>query len=106
MRFDDFRGLSIWRVILSLSASVFWLAMGSPAVAEGDPESQAIAERIAGAIRFETVSYENPEDFHRRVEIGDYLNPDAAGWAYSHPDQIEAFRSQYYEGGGIEFGEE
>ena len=25
----------------------------------------------------------------RRVEIGDYLNPDAAGWAYNHADEIE-----------------
>ena len=64
-----------------------------------------IVDMLAGVLSWQDI-YENPEDFHRRVEIGDYLNPDAAGWAYSHPDQIEAFRSQYYEGGGIEFGEE
>jgi hypothetical protein len=46
---------------------------------------------------------ENPDNFYKRVEIGDYLNPDAAGWAYNHADAIENFRDFYYEGGGMAF---
>jgi len=42
---------------------VLWLVVGGPALAEGDAASRAIAERIAGAVRFETVSYEDAADF-------------------------------------------
>ena len=61
-----------------------------------------IADMLLGVLSWKDI-YQNPDDFHRRVEIGDYLNPDAAGWAYSHPEEIEMFRTQYYEGGGIAF---
>jgi hypothetical protein len=64
-----------------------------------------IVDMLAGVLSWKDI-YGNPDDFHRRVEIGDYLNPDAAGWAYGNPEQIEGFRTQYYEGGGIEFGDE
>jgi carboxypeptidase PM20D1 len=45
-------------------AALVWLSIVMPLGGEAaDPESQAVAERLAGAIRFETVSYENPDDF-------------------------------------------
>jgi hypothetical protein len=31
------------------------------------------------------------------------LNPDAAGWAYNHPEEIDTFRKWYYDKGGIAF---
>jgi len=50
--------------------------LGMPAVASADEAlSAAIAERLAGAIRFETVSYENDADFRGEPfdELEDYL---------------------------------
>jgi hypothetical protein len=66
-----------------------------------------IADMLQGVVSWADI-HENPDDFYRRVEIGDYLNPDAAGWAYNHPDEIANFRAFYYTGGGIdfEFGDE
>ena len=54
-----------------------------------------IVDMLLGVLSWQDI-YENPQDFHRRVEIGDYLNPDAAGWAYSHPNEIERFREENY----------
>ena len=61
-----------------------------------------IADMLVGVLSWADI-HENPDDFYRRVEIGDYLNPDAAGWAYNHNDEIDTFRKWYYTGGGIEF---
>lgn len=61
-----------------------------------------IADMLVGVLSWADI-HENPEDFHRRVEVGDYLNPDAASWAYNHPGEIETFRQWYYDDGGIAF---
>ncbi len=61
-----------------------------------------LADMLAGVVSWADI-HENPDDFYRRVEIGDYLNPDAAGWAYNHPDEIDTFRAYYYTGGGMDF---
>ena len=61
-----------------------------------------IAEMLLGVLSWEDI-HENPENFHARVEIGDYLNPDAASWAYNHDADVEHFRSYYYTGGGMTF---
>jgi hypothetical protein len=61
-----------------------------------------LVEMLFGVLSWKDI-HENPDDFYRRVEIGDYLNPDAAGWAYGHSDEIDTFRSWYYSEGGIEF---
>ena len=61
-----------------------------------------LADMLVGVLSWADI-HENPDDFYRRVEIGDYLNPDAAGWAYNHSDEIDTFRKWYYTGGGIEF---
>jgi len=63
---------------------------------------EEMAGMLLGVLSWEDI-HENPDDFYRRVEIGDYLNPDAAGWAYNHPDEVESFRSFYYTGGGMAF---
>ncbi len=64
-----------------------------------------IADMLLGVLSWADI-HENPDDFYRRVEIGDYLNPDAAGWAYNHPEEIDEFRAFYYTGGGMMFEEE
>ena len=61
-----------------------------------------VAEMLLGVLSWADI-HENPDNFYKRVEIGDYLNPDAAGWAYNHADEIENFRDFYYEGGGMAF---
>ncbi|MEM9176425.1 MAG: M20/M25/M40 family metallo-hydrolase, partial [Myxococcota bacterium] len=51
------------RIDLPAAIGLFVLLLGSaPAVADG-PTSEEIAERLAGAIRFETISPEDPADF-------------------------------------------
>lgn len=47
---------------LGLLALALVLVGAAPQVS-ANPESDAIAERLAGAIRFETISYEDPADF-------------------------------------------
>jgi hypothetical protein len=64
-----------------------------------------VAEMLQGVLSWKDI-HENPEDFHRRVQIGDYLNPDAASWAYNNYDEIDTFRKWYYEKGGMAFEEE
>ena len=54
-------GAKGWSTILL--AALFLFVIGGAALAEGGTESQAIAERLSGAMRFETVSYENSADF-------------------------------------------
>ena len=61
-----------------------------------------VADMLLGGLSWKDI-HENPDDFYRRVEIGDYLNPDAAGWAYNHPEEIDTFRKWYYDKGGIAF---
>jgi hypothetical protein len=61
-----------------------------------------VAEMLLGVLSWEDIN-ENPDDFYRRVETGDYLNPDAAAWAYNHADEIDSFRMFYYTKGGISF---
>lgn len=61
-----------------------------------------VADMLLGVLSWADI-HENPDNFYKRVEIGDYLNPDAAGWAYNHADEIENFRDFYYTGGGLAF---
>ena len=61
-----------------------------------------VVDMLLGVLSWADI-HENPENFYKRVEVGDYLNPDAAGWAYNHADEIENFRVFYYEGGGMAF---
>ena len=61
-----------------------------------------VVDMLLGVLSWADIHH-NPDNFYKRVEIGDYLNPDAAGWAYNHADEIENFRVFYYEGGGLEF---
>ena len=44
-------------IAIAVMASVLWTAKA------GADVSEKIAERLAGAMKFETVSYENPADF-------------------------------------------
>lgn len=52
-------------------------------------------DMLSGIVSWQDI-YENPDDFQRRVQIGDYLNPDAAGWAFHNPDEIDLFRHRYF----------
>ncbi len=61
-----------------------------------------VADMLLGVLSWADI-HENPDDFYRRVEIGDYLNPDAAGWAYNHNEEIDTFRKWYYTEGGLSF---
>jgi hypothetical protein len=61
-----------------------------------------VADMLLGVLSWADI-HDNPDDFYRRVEIGDYLNPDAASWAYNHGDEIDTFRQWYYAKGGIAF---
>ena len=61
-----------------------------------------VADMLLGVLSWADI-HDNPDNFYKRVEVGDYLNPDAAGWAYNHADEIESFRDFYYTGGGLAF---
>jgi hypothetical protein len=61
-----------------------------------------VAEMLLGVLSWQDIN-ENPENFYRRVETGDYLNADAAAWAFNHPDEVDSFRMFYYTKGGMSF---
>lgn len=63
-----------------------------------------IADMLLGIVSWADI-HQNPDNFYHRVETGDYLNPDAAGWAYNHAEEIDSFRAFYYTGGGMAFEE-